>query len=125
MKNWMGNIKFRLLLWILGWRMVMKSRGNTDFKQALKDKDIVLQIQTMDDAVARHFVIQNQTVRSRSGHHSQPSLAMSFQDAAYAVETLLKRDNMAFMTGVQKQLIAITGDFSLLMWFVGAVKKLK
>ena len=52
-------MKFRFLLWMLGFLMGRASRKNPAFAQQLADKDLVFQLQTLDGKVARHFKVKN------------------------------------------------------------------
>ena len=57
-------MKFRFLLWMLGFLMSKASRKNPAFQQQLVDKDLVFQLQTLDGKVARHFKVKNQRITS-------------------------------------------------------------
>ncbi|MCG8316416.1 MAG: helicase [Pseudomonadales bacterium] len=120
-------MKFWFLLWVLGLRMWWLARNSEDFQRKLEDQDIVLQFQTHDGGIARHYVIKQERVHPVSGQHPNPSLTLSFKDAAYAVDTLMRagKDPMIFMKGMQTQDIKALGDVGLMMWFMGLVKFLK
>ncbi|MDZ5603081.1 helicase [Pseudomonas sp. RP23018S] len=119
-------MKFRFLLWALGLLMARASRNNPAFQQQLEGKDLVFQMQTLDGKVARHFIVHEQRVTSRSGQHAQPAFAIAFQDAAYGFQTLqASNKQLAFMQGVQDKRIQIKGNPALVMWFQGLMKYLK
>jgi hypothetical protein len=65
-------MKFRLLLWVLGLMMGKASRTNPALQQQLGDKDLAFQLQTLDGKVARHFIVKDQRITSRSGVHPAP-----------------------------------------------------
>lgn len=117
-------MKFWLLLWVLGLRMAWLAWRNEKFRELLVDKDLVLQIQTKDEGIVRHYVIRNERVRPHGGAHGSPTTVLSFKDAVYGASTLLGggKDPMTFMKGVQTQDIVIKGDMSVLMWFMGVAK---
>ena len=95
-------MKFRFLLWMLGFLMGRASRKNPAFQQQLVDKDMVFQLQTLDGKVARHFKVKNLRITSHSGVYPEPAFAIAFKDAAYGFETLqAKNKQLAFMTGIQ------------------------
>ena len=103
-------MKFRLLLWVLG----------------LGDKDLAFQLQTLDGKVARHFIVKDQRITSRSGVHPSPAFAIAFKDAAYGFATMqAKNKQLAFMTGIQDKSIQIKGNPALVIWFQGLTKYLK
>ena len=120
-------MKFWFLLWVLGIRMWWLDRKNEDFQRKLADQDIVLQFQTHDGKIARHYIIKDERVHAFGGAHTEPSLTLSFKDADYAVETISKagKDPMIFMKGMQTQDIKALGDVGLMMWFMGLAKHLK
>ena len=119
-------MKFRLLLWVLGLMMGKASRTNPAFQQQLGDKDLAFQLQTLDGKVARHFIVKDQRITSRSGVHPEPAFAIAFKDAAYGFATMqAKNKQLAFMTGIQDKSIQIKGNPALVIWFQGLTKYLK
>ncbi|PIE41810.1 MAG: helicase [Gammaproteobacteria bacterium] len=120
-------MKFWFMLWVLGLRMWWLARNNEDFQRNLSGQDIILQFQTHDGKIARHYVIKNERVHAFGGQHLQPSLVLSFKDAAFAADTISKagKDPSIFMKGMQSQDIKATGNLGLMMWFMGLVKYLK
>lgn len=119
-------MKFRFLLWAMGLLMARASRNNPAFQQQLEGKDLVFQMQTLDGKVARHFIVREQRISSRSGLHAQPAFAIAFKDAAYGFATLqASNKQLAFMQGIQDKSIQIKGNPALVMWFQGLMKYLK
>ena len=119
-------MKFRFLLWMMGLLMGKASRTNPAFQQQLGDKDLVFQLQTLDGKVARHFVVKNQRVTSKSGVVTEPAFAIAFKDAGYAFATMqAKNKQLAFMQGIQDKSIQLKGNPALVMWFQGLMKYLK
>lgn len=119
-------MKFRFLLWMLGFLMGKASRKNPAFQQQLVDKDMVFQLQTLDGKVARHFQVKNQRITSHSGLYPAPVFAIAFKDAAYGFATMqAKNKQLAFMTGIQDKSIQIKGNPAQVIWFQGLTKYLK
>jgi len=119
-------MKFRFLLWALGWLMARASRKNPAFRQQLVDRDLVFQLQTIDGKVARHYIVKDQRISSRSGTFEQPAFAIAFQDADLGYDTLqAKNKQLAFMQGIQDKTIQINGNPALVIWFQGLTKYLK
>ena len=118
-------MKFRFLLWILGFLMGRASRKNPAFQQQLVDKDLVFQLQTLDGKVARHFKVKNLRITSHSGLYPEPAFAIAFKDADYGFATMqAKNKQLAFMTGIQDKSIQIKGNPALVIWFQGLTKYL-
>ncbi|EEB60393.1 conserved hypothetical protein [Pseudomonas syringae pv. tomato T1] len=119
-------MKFRFLLWMLGRMMARASRDNPDFQQQLAGKNLTFQLQTTDGRIARHFVVQDQRIRTASGVVAEPAFAIAFRDAAFGFATLqAKNKQLAFMRGVQDKDIQIKGNPALVIWFQGLTKYLK
>lgn len=122
---WWKALQLRFMLWMLGWMLYRRCKNSAEFRALLDDKDVILQFGTVDEKVARHYIVKNNVIISGGGIHPQASMALSFSDAPYAVGTLMSRDQMLFMTGVQQQKITLTGDAGLLMWFMTLMQQLK
>jgi hypothetical protein len=118
-------MKFRFLLWMMGLLMGKASRTNPAFQQQLGDKDLVFQLQTLDGKVARHFVVKDQRITSKSGVVAEPAFAIGFKDAGYGFATMqAKNKQLAFMQGIQDKSIQLKGNPALVMWFQGLMKYL-
>ena len=119
-------MKFRILLWVLGWLMARASRRNTAFRQQLQGKSLVFQLQTRDGKVVRHFRVHDERVCSGAGPVAEPAFAIAFRDADYAFATLrAPNKQLAFMQGIQDKHIQIKGNPALVMWFQGLMKTMK
>ncbi|QBF24326.1 helicase [Pseudomonas tructae] len=119
-------MKFRFLLWAMGLLMAKASRNNPAFQQQLADKDLVFQLQTLDGKAARHFIVKDLRISSKSGTHPAPAFAIAFKDAAFGFTTLqAKNKQLAFMQGIQDKSIQIKGNPALVIWFQGLMKYLK
>ena len=119
-------MKFRFLLWAMGLLMAKASRKNPAFQQQLADKDLVFQLQTLDGKAARHFIVKDMRISSKSGTHPAPAFAIAFKDAAFGFATLqAKNKQLAFMTGIQDKSIQIKVNPALVIWFQGLTKYLK
>jgi hypothetical protein len=118
-------MKFRFLLWMLAGLMAKASHKNSAFQQQLLDRDMVFQLHTLDGKVARHFIVKDQRITSKSGVASEPAFALGFKDAAYAYATMTaKNKQLAFMQGIQAKDIQIQGNPALVIWFQGLMKYL-
>ncbi len=115
-------MKFKILLWFLGRLLKKASKKNPDFQKKIQDKNVVIQFQTKDKRIAKHYVFANNQVKSITGQHENSNLTLSFFDANYAFELLKKPKMNLFMQGIQEQKISISGDMSLVMWFMSLTK---
>ncbi|NLY12218.1 MAG: helicase [Gammaproteobacteria bacterium] len=118
-------MKFRFLLWMLGRMMNKASKTNPAFQQQLEGKELTFMLHTLDGKVARHFVIRNNRLESRSGVVQDPTFAIGFKDAAFGFATMnAKNKQLAFMQGIQDKNIQIQGNTAMVMWFQGLMKYL-
>ena len=117
-------MKFWLILLVLGWRLRWLAWRNAEFRGKLAGKDMVMQWRTKAGAPARSFHFLPNRIIPRAGLHPNPSVTLSFEDAHYAVKTLMEagKNQMAFMAGMQEGKIKIEGDASQLMWFMTLMK---
>ncbi|WP_211233598.1 helicase [Zooshikella ganghwensis] len=116
-------IKLKLLLWVMGLLMGRASKRNEKLRKKLDDKQLTVQFQTDDQRVARHFIIENQKILSRSGVADQHDFAISFKDAGTGLAVLTaKNSQLAFMQAIQEKQLIVTGDLSQVMWFQGIAK---
>jgi hypothetical protein len=117
-------MKFRLILLFVGWRLRWLAWRNAEFRDKLAGKDLVMQWRTKAGAPSRSFHFLPDRVMARGGLHPSPAVTLSFEDAHYAVQMLMtaRKNQMAFMTGMQQGKIRIEGDASQLMWFMGLLK---
>ena len=127
-------MRFKIVLWILGFMLERASKNNPRFKQKLKDQKLTLEI-GCEGGYARHFIIQDQKVMSYPGKASapvflsrahEPNLAIIFDSAATGYQALTAKDKqLAMIGGIQDKRIAIEGNPLFLTWFQSLVKYLK
>lgn len=117
-------MRFWILLLLLGWRMRWLANHNDAFKDKLTGKDTVLQLRTASGKVARYYVIKDEQVTPHGGVHPKPTICLSFRDAKYAYETIMKagKDQMVFMKGMGTKDIVVTGDPAEMMWFMSLMR---
>lgn len=118
-------IKFRMLLWALGYMMKKNAKNNPDFRQQLDNQNFAFQLQTADEKIVRHYAIADQAVKNKGKAHADPAFTISFKDADTGLAILTSKDKNAFMKGIQDKDIVIAGDFAKVMWFQGISKYLK
>ena len=112
------------MMLILGWRLRWLGWRDAGFRKQLENRDIVMQWRTKAGKPARWFHFMTGRVSVGGGIHPKPSCTLSFEDAAYAADTLIEsgKNQMAFMTGMQQGKIKISGDPGNLMWFMTLMK---
>ncbi|PJE80762.1 hypothetical protein CI610_00250 [invertebrate metagenome] len=110
-------MKFKLLLWTIGFLMRRESRKNPAFREKLKGENIAFQIRS-EEGVARHYVVCEQKVFSSSGKLDQPVFEIAFKNNRAGFRALTAGNaQLAFMKGIQTQNIVINGDYKKVLWF--------
>ena len=118
-------MKFKMLLWILGYMMKRASRKKIAFQKLLKDQNLTFQLSS-EDGIARHYVVKNDKVYPKAGAAAEPTFSLSFTSAKKGFEILTARNaQVAFMKGVQDKSIIATGDLSKIMWFQSMASAMK
>ena len=124
-------MKFKIVLWILGFMLERASKNNPRFQRKLEGKDITLEV-GCDGGAARHFIVQDQMLMSYPGKATapvflsrvhEPTIAITFDSAETGFRALTAKDKqLAFMGGIKDKHIRIDGNPLFLMWFQSLVK---
>ncbi|MCX4026543.1 helicase [Endozoicomonas sp. SM1973] len=116
-------MKFRFLLWMMGFLMARASKKEQKMREKIADKQLSFQIKTRDGHVARHFIVSNGLIKSHAGECETPAFTLEFADPNTGFTTFTAANAQeAFMKAIQKQTLRITGDTKEVMWFQGLTK---
>lgn len=110
-------MKLKMLLWYMARRMELLARTHPEFIARLHGRDFTLQISSAE-GTQRFFHIHHNRVVSRNAAHGTPSMTLHFASDDIGFALLSGTDKSAFMTAMQTGDLKVTGDFSLLMWFM-------
>jgi hypothetical protein len=110
-------MKFKMLLWYMARRMELLARTHPEFIARLHGRDFTLQISS-DEGSVRYYRVRHNRVVSRNAAHSTPSMTLQFASDDMGFDLLSKADPAAFMAAMQSGDVKVSGDFSLLMWFM-------
>ena len=118
-------LKFKFLLWALTRLLQRAIKKSPDCAKYVKGKELVFQIRTQD-GVGRYFTIKNGKIESSAGLAEKPKFTLSFRDAEKGFAILSAKDSKdAFLTGLHKEDLEISGDFVEVMWFQGLTEYLQ
>ncbi len=127
-------MKFKIIVWILGFLLERASKNNPQVQQKLKGQNLTLEI-GCKDGFARHFVIEDQRIKSYPGKASQPvyqskvhepDFAIIFENATTGFKTLTAKDKqLAMISGIHEKKIELKGNPLFLMWFQNLAKMLE
>jgi hypothetical protein len=112
-------LKFKFLLWALTKLLQKAVKKNPACARYVAGKELVFQIRTIDGA-GRHFSISNGRVSSIAGLTKTAKFTMTFGNAARGFAILsAKNSKEAFLAGLHKEDLVLSGDFVEVMWFQG------
>lgn len=127
-------MRFKLVLWVLGFMLERASRNNPRFKDKLKGQDLIFEIEARD-GYARHFVIKDEKLLSYPGKASkpvylgpsqEPTFAIVFDNEATGFRALSAKDKqLAMISGLQDKRITLEGNPLYLLWFQNLAKLLE
>ena len=124
-------MKFKIVLWMMGFMMERASKTNPKVQQKLAGQNITIEIGSQS-GYARHFIIENQRIYSYPGKATapvfmskahEPNLAITFASDGLAFKTFTAKDKQfAMMTGLQNKQIKVEGNPLFLAWFESLMK---
>lgn len=107
-----------VLLFGVGLRLSQLAKSdNEKFKSLLQNRNFTIQLGSEAEGVARYFSVNDGKFSQQAGNATDPTLTITFKDSMTGAKLLTKGDATAFMTGIQKGDLKMSGDYSLLMWF--------
>ncbi|MCL1834048.1 MAG: hypothetical protein FWG49_06045 [Leptospirales bacterium] len=118
-------MKFKLVLFILGRRLVKASKKNPEFKKKASEKNCIVQIKTADNSTGRYYTFNNGAVESTKGVSSNPTVALVFKDAKAGAEILTSSDPAKKGAALQDGSLKLEGDGGVALWFTGVAKDAK
>lgn len=111
-------MKFKMLLWYLARRMELLARTHPEFIAKLHGRDFTIQFSS-EEGTHRYFRIHHNRVVTRNAAHATPNMTLHFASDETGFALLTAADQNTFMTAMQSGKVKVTGDFTLLMWFMG------
>jgi len=115
-------MKLKLVLWILGRKLVKKSKKDSEFKKKVSEKNCTVQIKTADNSLGRYYTFNNGAVTSNKGVATNPAVALVFKDAATGFSILTSNDNAKRMEALQNGSLKLEGDAATALWFTDVAK---
>jgi hypothetical protein len=115
----------RVLLWGLGYGLVLGSRFSASIRSQIT-RSLIVEIST-DDGVARHwdFDRQRRCVYSSPGRAGQPDCAVRFASSGQALRDLTSPHAIdRVMAGLGHGAVRLEGDPRVLLWFDGLARRL-
>jgi len=115
-------MKFQLVLWILGRKLLKKAKKDTEFQKKISEKNCTVQIKTADNSRGRFYTFNDGKIVTEKGVAANPTVALVFKDAATGF-TVLKSGKT--VEAVQNGSLKLEGDGGTALWFSGVAKEAK
>jgi len=115
-------MKFKLLLYILGRKLIKKANSDAEFKKKISEKNCVVQIKTADNKKGRYYTFSNGTVTSTGGIAQNPAVSLVWKDAKTAFDAMKSGKTME---ALQNGSLKLEGDGATALWFAGIAKEAK
>lgn len=111
-----------VLLATLGARLHhLSTKNHPQLTKTTQDKQVILQF-VSDDGVARFFEFNQGAFCQKVGNHTTPNLTISFKNSIQGAKLLAKADTASLMKAIQEGDVTVTGDYKLVLWFIGVAK---
>ena len=68
-------MKFKILLYVLGKKLIKKAGKDADFKKKISEKNCIVQIKTADNKKGRYYTFNNGSVESTGGIAANPAVS--------------------------------------------------
>ena len=115
----MNRVVLKVILLGIPLLISRTARKHPEFQRTLRQHNCVIQIKLRDESIARYFVFQNGTVKSRAGVHSNPDASVIFKDVSTALTFLKPPLNQAEIVHAAKNFRVVTpGRSEILVWFM-------
>ena len=115
-------MKFKLVLFILGRKLVKKAKKDSEFKKKISEKNCTVQIKTADNSIGRYYTFNNGEVASKKGIAANPTVSLVWKDAATGFAILTSKDNAKRMEALQNGSLKLEGDGGTALWFTDVAK---
>ena len=113
-----SNAKLGTMLFTIDKVLKRSKKKYPKYAARLKERNLIAQIKTKDDAAGRWFQFKNGDITSFKGIHPNPDASMVFHTAEDAVRLLMPpRDQMAMINAGKSGQVVFQGADDATMWF--------
>jgi molybdopterin guanine dinucleotide-containing S/N-oxide reductase-like protein len=111
-------MKFAIILWGMVVLLKYTAWKHPKFRARLKEKNLIAQIKSADNAVGRWIQFENGRIRSASGIRDDADICMAFKSAELGAKLLTPPINWLDQINALKDFkLTMTGDDGLANWF--------
>jgi len=115
-------MKFKILLYVLGRKLIKKAGKDAEFKKKISEKNCTVQIKTADNKKGRYYTFNNGTVTATGGIAASPAVSLTWKDAPTAFEAM---KSGKVMDALKDGSLKLEGDGATALWFAGIAKEAK
>lgn len=114
---------FRLLLWILAWRINRLAKNNIEFKNIIdRYPSVVLQFRTENNGVKRYYAFNRGVTHSKPQLYDQATMGFVFKNSKQAMQLIKKmgdnpEDKTVFIYAIRDGILKVEGDMAYMTWF--------
>lgn len=116
-------MKFQILLFFLGRMIKSKAKSDPEYKKKLAEKNCTVQIKTADNKRGRYYTFTNGEMTTAKGVAAKSDVAIVWQDAKIAFETLKAGSQQQTMQALQNGQLKLEGDGGVALWFMDKAKQ--
>lgn len=112
-----ATAKLSTILWGLSQLMSYKAKRHPEYRERLRERNMVLQILARDEEVGRWYRFHGGSITTGSGKHARPDVTLAFKTAAIGAKLLTPPINWLNQINAQKDFkISIDGPEDLSNW---------
>src|ERR1700726_2783760 len=100
-----STIKLSLILFGLAQMLKLKAFRHGNFRERLKQRDLVAQIMARDEETGRWFQLKDGKITSGAGLHPKPDIKLMFKNAAVGASLLIPPINWLNQISAQKDFV--------------------
>jgi molybdopterin guanine dinucleotide-containing S/N-oxide reductase-like protein len=113
----LATVKLSGILWGLSQLLTFQARRHPEFRERLKERNMVLQILARDEETGRWFRFHDGRLTSGAGKHAKPDVTLAFKNASIGAKLLTPPINWLNQINAQKDFkIGIEGSEDLSNW---------
>ena len=114
--------KFSLILWGLARLLNYTARKHPEFRERLKERNLVARIMARDEEVGRWYEFRDGKVRSGSGRRKKADVTLAFKNATLGADLLMPPINWLDQINAQKDFkLTVDGPEDLTNWFAQTI----
>lgn len=117
-------MKFKLLLFILSFKLKKAAKSTHAFKEFIKGKYVKVLMKTADGKQGRAFILRDGTINSSSRNFSNADAVFVWSDGDTAFKVMSSGDDESFIAAMTEKKLWSEGNYKDFIWFLTALGKM-